>query len=328
MEASEGTMMTLGAAQELSVDSPELAQLNHFAILVIMVSTFGLVIREVFQDVVSQTPPWDFRSNTAKIGTKLLNFEGMHAEGANATQLPALLVKYFGVYEGFDRQRVGHFIWARGVYHLCGCLIYHPLNHYRQRLARRTGFPSTFSRESLDRCQNHAAQLTTTLQVLQTTGCCARGSFLGYMAVCAASVHRLFVHSHERDVAALSAALLAQSIAFLEHGPLCWRSYEVMARTLRDTDTDPNTARQLIDVSTPIVREIPKDELAVLWRLLDYGWMCKPTTARLMADGHHGGPVSTGLGPETPDWAFLSEQFDGSTSSILDLVRPDLIGTL
>lgn len=309
---------TLVAAQDPDSDDATIEQLDYFAMLVLMASTLGVAIREIFQDKKTSTPPWDCRSNSAKISTMIMRFESIHEEGSS--QLAAYIAKQFGTYEGYDRQRVGHFIWARGVYHLCGCLLYHPLTIYRHRFARSGNFPKTFARESLQRCREHAGQLTNVLQAVQTTGCCARGSLLGYLSACAASVHRLYVHSSDPDVASRAAGLLAQNIGFLEHSPIAWTSNVSIAAAVRDAQTDADLARLLIDPSQPASKDAASGEVDSLWNLVDYGWLCNPEkvgSALLRS-------ISLTLAPDTDGWAFMDE-LDGNGNSILDIANSGFV---
>lgn len=65
---------------------------------------------------------------------------------------------------------------------------------------------------------------------MQVTRCCARGSFLGYMAAYIASIHKLFLQSTDESITARSKAALETCIAFLEQTPVCWPNYTYMVR--------------------------------------------------------------------------------------------------
>lgn len=303
METPED-MMTLSAFQGFFSDVTLLKKLDHFAILVVMCATLDLTVREIFQQNLSSTPPaWDCRSNFARIVSIMMSCESMHAIGAN--QLGTYLADTFGTYEGYDRQRVGHFIWARGVYHLCGTMLYHPVNLRRHRQFHGQDFPSTFAREALDRCQVHAAQLTSILQTLQSTGCCARGSFLGYFAACAASVHQLYIYSSNQDVATQAAVSSGICFGFLEQRPVLWHNYSLMASALRECSIDTRLTRVLINPSEVVVEsEADSAQLECLWRIIDYGWLSDA--------GRRGStpipPYPSDIGADIGDWVFFDNQ--------------------
>lgn len=321
METPEKTP-TLAVFQDLPSSAPVIRQLDHFAILVLMCSMLGLAVRDTFQQKPVALPAWDCRSDFAKIGSIIMSFESMHATSADG--LGAYIADRFGTYEGFDRQRVGHFIWARGVYHLCGCMLYHPVNMHRHRQTHGADFPATFTRECLGRCQEHAAQLTNILQTLQTMGCCARGSFLGYLAACAASIHQLYIYSPNQDVAARAVASSGTCLGVLEQGPVCWPNHNLMAAALKDLDTDPRLARLLIDPSQVVVdAEADAAQIDGLWQVIDYG---------VLSDSKRKSPgllpaFPSSLGPGM-DWAFFEDQISNSRNSFLGLALPDLITEL
>lgn len=227
MEAP-GQMPTLAVLKELP-DLSSCKTVDHFATLVLMSSTLGRTVRCSLQRTSSKPlPPWDCRSDFAKINSILFSFENLQT--AEAHQLPTVIATRFATYEGHDRQKVGPFIWSRGVYHLCGCLLNHPLllASYRQR--HRADMPATFAKETLLRGQQHAAHLTALLDTVQTQRCCARGSFLGYLATVALSIHRLYQHSPDAADRARANALSQTCLDFLEQPPSCWKNYHRMVR--------------------------------------------------------------------------------------------------
>ena len=199
---------------------------GSFTMLILMSSLLGRIVRGVFQDSKLEIPCWDYRSDFAKSSSVLLNFESIHAVGDD--DLQSHISDRFSTYEGFDRQQAGHFVWARAIYHLCGTMLYHPVNLYKYRQAYQQRFPKTFARELTNRFQDHVEHLTEILRVVQVTRCCARGSFLGYMAAYLASIHKLFLHSADESVSTKSRAGLEFCIGFLEQTPVCWPNFIYM----------------------------------------------------------------------------------------------------
>lgn len=216
-------MPTLGVLKEL----PEIAKcksLDGFAILVLMSSILGRTVRCSLQHNISKPfSPWDFRSDFARISSILLAFENMLTLAGEQ-----ITFARFAIYDGYDRQKAGHFVWSRGVYHLCGCLLNHPFLLLKYRHQYSPDFPHTFAKESLDRCRRHAAHLTTILHSVQTRACCARGSFLGYIATVAASIHCMFEQSTDEEEKRGAAVSVQMCLDFLEQPPACWKNYKRM----------------------------------------------------------------------------------------------------
>ncbi|KAK3653873.1 hypothetical protein LTR56_004283 [Elasticomyces elasticus] len=224
-----------------------------------------------------------------------MSFESMHTSGE--ADLKAYIKDSFGTYEGFDRQKVGHFVWARGMYHLCGLMLYHPLTLYRHRLAYGQGFPTTFAREIMSRCRNHLARLTDLLAMVLSTGCCARGSFLGYMAAQAAIAHKLFSHSLDQDVATRSHTSLVTCTQFLIQPAVCWASNNTMAAAVNDYDIEPDLAQCLIDVASPPMLELKSTQMDRLRGIVDYAWLSDSDRAKFL-----GGTPAFNFDASVGDW--------------------------
>jgi hypothetical protein len=224
-ETPEPDVPQLTASRE-SFDFESRARLDGFAVLVIMCSLMDRCMRSLLRDVKITTPCWDNRSDFSATSSMLMSFESMHSAGQH--DLAAHITEKFGTYEGYDRQKAGQFVWSRGMYHLCGIMLYHPFTLYRQRQACVQNFPPTFAREILSRCHHHLDQLMQVLTTVQSTGCCARGSFLGYFAAAAASLHKIFLHSTTNDVAIQATRSLDKCMIFLNQPPVCWPNYQTM----------------------------------------------------------------------------------------------------
>jgi hypothetical protein len=229
-EAPESSVPQLTVSRD-SFDFESRARLDGFAVLVMMCSLMDRCMRSLLRDVKITTPCWDHRSDFSATSSMLMSFESLHSVGQH--DLAAYINEKFGTYEGYDRQKAGHFVWARGMYHLCGIMLYHPFTLYRQRQACNQNFPPTFAREILSRCHHHLNQLTQVLTTVQSTGCCARGSFLGYLAAAAASLHKIFLHSNSNEAAIQATQSLGKCMDFLNQPPVCWQNYPTMVRHRR-----------------------------------------------------------------------------------------------
>jgi hypothetical protein len=221
------------------VKSPTLAVLNdipdisvckslgYFAQLVLVASILGRIIRyNLQQRSTNGRPPWDFRSDFAKISTTLLSLETLFSvDGEN---LSTFMRNTFGTDDGFDRGQAGHFIWSRGLYHLTCCLLHHPFFLYRHRQQHRENFPRSFARTSILACKEHAGKLSDVVQVVQETDCCARGSIIGYFAVVAGSIHKLYEHSTDLNEQAQAQLRSQAALNFLQHEPVLWENFPRM----------------------------------------------------------------------------------------------------
>ncbi len=314
-------MPSIALVQDLPSNRSALLKLDHFALLVLICSTLSLTVRDTFQETPSTVPPWDCRSKFAEISSLIMSFENTLTAGSD--DLEAYITSRFSTYEGFDRQRVGHFVWTRAVYHLCGSLLYHPVNLRRHRIAQGHDFPKTFARELLDRCKEHASQLSNILQTLRATGCCARGSFLGYVGTCAISIHQIYAHSPDSHVATQAKLCSDMCLSFLEHVPVRWPNHGMMAASLKAFNMDAERARLLIDPSPHVVDvEIESAHIEQLWNIIDYGWLTDPAHQNYASPS----PFSYGLDAQIVDWtSFLDSQMGEDGISSTCMTQPDII---
>jgi hypothetical protein len=202
------------------------SRIDGFAGLVMMCSLMIRCMKTFFRGDKVTVPIWDHSSDFSRTSSLLMSFETMHTAGEH--QLDTYIAEQFGTYEGYDRQRAGHFVWARGIYHLCGVLLYHPLTLYRDRHACVLGFPPTFASETLSRYQNHLTGMTDIIKTVQSTGCCARGSFLGYLAAVAAFFHKTSTCSTNEEKSSRGKESLDACLNFLEQTPVYWPNHRTM----------------------------------------------------------------------------------------------------
>jgi hypothetical protein len=200
--------------------------LDHFALTILAASILGHVVRYSLQQTSSLGfPPWDSRSDYAKTMSMLLSFESLLTPGDDTYS--SAIRSRLTTPSGIDRQRAGHFILSRGLYQLCCCLLNHPLLMRRGLKRYQETYPHSFLREALRRCQEYAGQMTMILSTVQETSCCACGSFLGYFAVVAGTVHQLYQHSKNEFERALAIPSIETCLGFLEHQPR-WEHYPRM----------------------------------------------------------------------------------------------------
>ncbi|CZT24275.1 uncharacterized protein RCC_09995 [Ramularia collo-cygni] len=268
-----------------------------FSVLILMTSLLGRTVTYTSRNETANVPCWDPRSGFAEISSILMSFESMY--GAVSGDLTKHINDLYGTYEGYDRQRVGHFIWSRALYHFCGAMLYRPHHLYKHRRNWKNNFPDSFARGALDQCRHHIAQITNVLETVRKTGCCARGSSLGYIASCAASMHKIFLHSPDETIASQAACGLDTCLQFLQQPPLAWPNYSMMIKAVKEFDLDHELAKHLVDPQLPPSIHIEKSQLEKLQSMLDYAWLSDRSR------GIDTAPTTAGSVGDQGDWAFL-----------------------
>ena len=221
-------MPTLEVLHKLPDITPCL-KLDDFALTILAASFLGRVlIYTLQQGSYLSYPPWDSRSDYAKMVSMLLSFECLLTTKDDDYQ--CALESTFTTIAGIDRQRAGHFIWSRGLYQLCNCFLTHPFLMRRTLNRYRDTYPRSYLRDASRRCQDCAGQLSAILRAVSETGCCARGSFLGYLAVAAGTVHQVYTHSKNEFERVIAAESMNTCLGFLESQPLQWEHYPRMVR--------------------------------------------------------------------------------------------------
>jgi hypothetical protein len=226
----------------LVLDAPTLAEIHdipdkaplkssdHFALTIFMVSAFGDVIRWAFNHSASKSrPPWDARSNFARINGILTSFES-YSDACDGN-FAEILDRDF-VFDGkLDDRAACHFSYAHILYHVNQCLLHHPFLIRQQLRSLEVKIPVSFLRNAVEKSKEHAVQMTTILHILQQRGCKTYPSFYGYTAGLAGLIHRLHAndpHCVETWAAEANFDACAQ---FLDQEPVLWESYRRIVRT-------------------------------------------------------------------------------------------------
>ncbi|KAH8691352.1 fungal-specific transcription factor domain-containing protein [Talaromyces proteolyticus] len=255
-------------------DLPDMGRcmnLGDFSLMIMMSSVLARVVRYSLQQNASNSfPPWDFRSDFAEIKFILYSFEGLLGTGNDV--LTETLHSRFHNGSRYDTQKVAHYIWCRALYYLCDCLLHHPFTLYNDFKHYRKTVPPSFARHALESCLDDAEQLTIILNTVRITQCCARASFLGYFAVVASSIHRLYEFSTDEAIKARSLRSFSSCLQFLDELPQYWSMHTRMAMDLREFDVGESVAKNLIKPSSAD-DDIESDDLDALWRIVDYGWL-------------------------------------------------------
>lgn len=135
--------------------------------------------------------------------------------------------------EKLDHQTVGYVIFARVVFHLCHCLLNHPLL-LRMRLQRlKAKAPPIFLSRAFETSCKHACKLSAFLNQAEIEGCHVEASFYAYATCVAGSILSLFIHAEQGKGSSLSEELFESSqhtLRILERMGAIWDHASKMVR--------------------------------------------------------------------------------------------------
>lgn len=159
-------------------------------------------------------------------GSVLLSLVSLETRFGLGDRIPIGLNRGYLTGEEIDQQQTGHFLFSHIVFHLCYCLLYHPLLVWR-KIQSQPSIKQTalFSRSTIS-ARRHAAALTNILQDAERLKWNTFGPFLIYAEAVASGVHLLGMQlSSSYPIADLDErALLACSMKQLEKVRGYWRS--------------------------------------------------------------------------------------------------------
>ncbi|KAL2004684.1 hypothetical protein VTN00DRAFT_3212 [Thermoascus crustaceus] len=249
---------------------------SNFALTVLMASILGRCNRYVLHERdVDEMPPWDPKSEFASINSTLLLVESYARVGGKSI---ADIVNENLTPEGdVDQQLVGHFIFARTVFHLCHCLLNHPflLRMRLKRLGSKTP-PASFSSRAFQTSCDHARKLVNLLDDIAKSGYLAGASFYAYAVTIAGGVLSLNFHHERARGGAVSSDLLnvyQQSVDALERVAGLWGHASNMVLHLRDFHSRSHKFTSLLDPYY-IANDLGSDVEEALWSMIDYGTLC------------------------------------------------------
>lgn len=188
---------------------------DHMALLVMASTCLAKAARYMLQQRGDdQYPLWNSKSDWSSISSTLLTVETyMDQEGLSIGEYIRQKFYTCGV---IDKQRCGHFLFSRVVFHLAHILLNHPflLQERLKTLDRPT--PPSFLQEALQRCQKHAEDLTHAIDEAGAAGAFTTCSYFSYCTVVAGGIHCLNVHHESEEIRQRSTELLRSSFAFLK----------------------------------------------------------------------------------------------------------------
>jgi hypothetical protein len=120
----------------------------------------------------------------------------------------------------------------------------------QKRPKLRRGFPTNSCARILSKYQRHLKGRTDLIKVVHSSGCCARGSCLGYLAACAAVLHKIATCSANEEPTTRPQRSLKICLSFLEQMPVCWPNHQTMVSI---TCVKPVHARCPTSTSSPLL---------------------------------------------------------------------------
>lgn len=202
--------------------------LSPFALVVLTASIIGRCAQysiHEHSDEGSRLPPWDARSEFARIYSVLLQLETRFEIGIGISEI----LRRDCVQDGrVEMQLAGPVIFSRAMFYTCQCLLHHPLLLYRQFELRGVDVPPSFLARALQTCRENACLISDLLLETRVEGYSASFSFMGYCATVAGGVHVMHLN-HEDGTLRLQATGHIQSVtSFLEEFSRYWRHGKCM----------------------------------------------------------------------------------------------------
>ena len=207
----------------------DLSDVGYSGFLCLISSTLGRIQRYSLRRSVPSNShfPWNSRSEYASIYSALLTFESYSP--AALTSIDSVLqresLKLGQEYS--SRSQLGILASSHALYFLCQCLLNHPFL-IRHRLSTiKAPTPPSFLRDVLSRSRSNAGSLTLLLQSLLQRRLCLASS-IGYCAVVAGTIHRIFQCDDDLSVRESAQSFYKMSLNFLQNAPVRWRHFPHM----------------------------------------------------------------------------------------------------
>ncbi|KAK1704218.1 fungal-specific transcription factor domain-containing protein [Colletotrichum lupini] len=281
---------------------------SGFPVAILASSVLARCTRRLLHDRnTDETPPWDSKSEFASITSLLLLVESR----LQVDQHPIRnVVDTYRLDDGvIDHPAIGHVIFARTVFHVCYCLLYHPFLVREQVRRVKCQVPSSFMRLASQKSYEHARDLVNLLHDAEAVGCHLGASFYAYSACLAGSILSLHMHTEkdtekdtesQRYLELLSAT--QDSISILEGMAKFWDHASKIHHRLLTFHANAYLFDSLLDTQLKSVID-PGWERS-LWSMVDYGEMCRESSLSIPSPKIPAPSDS----PSFPDLELESEQ--------------------
>lgn len=207
----------------------DMSQVGYSGFLCLIASTLGRIQRYTLRRSVPAGSylPWNSQSEFASIYSTLLTFESYSP--AALTDFDSVLeAESVKMGEGYSsRPELGILASSHALYYLCQCLLHHPFLIRHRLQFVKAPIPPSFLKDILRKSRDNAMSLTLLLQSLLRRRLCLSSS-IGYCAVIAGGIHRIFEHDDDPSVKASARIFYKLSLDFLKSAPVRWRHYPRM----------------------------------------------------------------------------------------------------
>ncbi|KAG7044792.1 3-hydroxymethyl-3-methylglutaryl-CoA lyase [Colletotrichum scovillei] len=277
---------------------------SGFPVAILASSVLARCTRRLLHDRnTDDTPPWDSKSEFASITSLLLLVESR----LQVDQHPIKsVVDTYRLDDGIiDHPAMGHVIFARTVFHVCYCLLYHPFLVREQIRKVKCQVPSSFMRLASQKSYEHARDLVNLLHDAEAVGCHLGASFYAYSVCLAGSILSLHMHAEKDTESQRYLELLSatqDSISILEGMAKFWDHASKIHHRLLTFNSNAYLFDSLLDSQLKSVMD-PGWERS-LWSMVDYGEMCRESNLSIPSPKIPAPSDS----PSFPDLGLESEQ--------------------
>ncbi|UPL00322.1 hypothetical protein LCI18_011256 [Fusarium solani-melongenae] len=255
---------------------------SNFALVILAATALGRCAKHVLQDrEMDNIRPYDHKPLPLDPDCLLMLVD--HHLQMQGPSLDTALAQYRKLDGMLDDQVVGHIVFARVVFHLCHCLLNHPLliRLRLQRIKVRIS-PGVFARALQTSC-DHACELVALLDNEALASPHTRPSFYVYSICVSGSILAMVIHAKQSRGEACDPCLVQgshQALRALEEFGRFWDHAVRMRDRILWLDSYAQSFATLLDPTTDYN---PDPATASTMRVMvDYGAMCSSTR---VADG-------------------------------------------
>ncbi|CAG8284606.1 unnamed protein product [Penicillium nalgiovense] len=245
---------------------------SPFALVILMASIFGRCTRYVHQNRrADEIPPWDPKSEYSAINSSLLLLESYSKIGNRP--MSEILQNESQANKTFDRQEVGHLIFAHTMFHLCHCLLNHPFLVRLRLKVFGSKAPASFSARSQQVGCDHARQLMDVLRDASENGCQVESSFYAYCIAVAGGVNSLASHFEHQNAECSQSDIsyyFNECLGALNRLANLWVHAGNMAVRLHQFHNMSHQFASLLD-PTRLMEDLDPPSQEILWSMIDYG---------------------------------------------------------
>ncbi|WXC60069.1 hypothetical protein SNK03_005923 [Fusarium graminearum] len=266
-------------------------------LIVVMVSILGRVSHYVLHDTLTPQVAWSSTSPYATLSSTLLQAEHYFAMDEDTMDS---LKKRCTIDGNLDQHLAGSFIFAKAMFHLSQCLLYHPFLIQQHLQSGKQKAPSIFMKEAWEKCRTHAESITKLME-MKTQNVLVLTSMYGYCIMVAGTIHALSMNDERENVRNESKEHYSASIESLQDLSRYWPHAALMVKRLERFHNQCETRGQELSPCNSNV-ERPAGHVKALWQSVDYTSLSTPTRP--------GSPTPAAQTTSQDDWALSGDMFD------------------